>query len=68
MFCSCIDKEYVKEELLFHVNSLSENSKTMILKKFVYFLENRKSFQQYQADKPLTDLKLCSTSRLLIFE
>ena len=45
MFCSHIDEEYVKEELLFHVNSLSENSKTMILKKFVYFLENRKSFQ-----------------------
>ena len=29
MICFCIDEEYVKEEPLFHVNALSEKSKTI---------------------------------------
>ena len=32
-FCSSIDEEYVKRELLFHVNTLSEKSKTIMIKK-----------------------------------
>ena len=30
MICFCIDEEYVKEEPLFHVNALSEKSKTIV--------------------------------------